>query len=343
MPKVCYVGNVGPGSPDFSTENDICRSFEELGWEVDPCSERDFMTICDDPTRGPAFLERASSADLVMHTMTQGLYPNPDAVTELWRLLKEAGVPTASYHLDLFHSLSSPKDAGPQRSDLPRLHPMFKVEYACTADGDHEEEFKRDGVNHYFVRPGVRTEHAHDSEAYPPWVDQWDVAFIGSSGYHAEWPHRPQLVKWLRDTYGERFIHIGNGTPDTLTLDTGEVVSSLRGHNLNRFLSSVKVTVGDSCMWKRSNRYTSDRPYECYGRGGLLIHPGTYGLGEALGHVPGHDWNCGDWDALKFEVDRYVADDVMRETDRQRIAAEVRANHTYTCRVREILRIVGLS
>lgn len=339
MSTVCYVGNVGAGSPDFSTENDLCRSFEELGWVVDPYPEREFMKHA---ARGQLDYDRFTSADLVMHTMTQGSYPDPGAVLKLWDACREAGVPTASYHLDLFHSLSSPKDSGPQRSDLPRLHPMFKVDYVCTADGDHEEEFKRDGVNHYFVRPGVRTEHAHDSEAYPPWVGQWDVAFIGSSGYHPEWPHRPQLVQWLHDTYGERFIHIGPGTTQYVEDDSGNKLDRLRGHWLNRFLASVKVTVGDSCMWKRSNYYTSDRPYETYGRGGLLIHPGTYGLGEALGHVPGHDWNCGDWDALKFEVDRYVADDIMRETDRQRIAAEVRANHTYTCRVHEILRIVGL-
>jgi hypothetical protein len=87
----------------------------------------------------------------------------------------------------------------------------------------------------------------------------------------------------------------------------------------------------------------SDRPYECYGRGGFLIHPGTYGLGEALGHVPGHDWNCGDWDALRFEIDRYLADPEWRERDRLRIAAEVRTNHTYTQRVQQMLGIVGLS
>lgn len=341
--RCLYVGNVGPGSPDFSTENDICRSFEELGWEVDPCSEREFMAICDDPAQGPAFLERAQSADLVMHTMTQGLYPNPDAVTELWRLLKEAGVPTASYHLDRFYGLGSPKDSGPQRCDLPRLHPMFKVEHVFTADGDHQAEFERDGVNHHFLRPGVRTEHAHDSEAYPPWVGQWDVAFIGSSGYHPEHSHRGEMVAQLREWYGPRFLHIGPGTSDSVTLDTGEVVDRLRGHNLNRLYSSIPVTVGDSCLLTRNGYYTSDRPYECYGRGGFLIHPGVYGLVEAIGDYPGHGWNLGDWDSLHNEIERYLTDPVDRENTRQRLAAEVRQNHTYTVRVRQMLDVIGIA
>lgn len=338
-PKVLYVGNVGPDAVSFSTENDLAEAFGILGWEVDPYLERDFMKHA---ARGQIDPGRFLDVDLVMHTMTHGLYPDPAVVLRLWEQCREGGVPTASYHLDLFYGLSSPKDAGPQRCDLPREHPMFKVDHVFTADGDHQAEFEADGVNHHFLRPGVRASHAHDSEAYPPWVGQWDIAFVGSSGYHPEWPHRPAMVNWLRENYGDRFIHIGPGSDQTVTDDTGTPLDRLRGHWLNRFYASVPITVGDSCLWQRSNFYTSDRPYECWGRGGSLIHPGTYGLVEAIGDYPGHSWNCGDWDALRFEIDRYLADDVMRDVARQRLAAEVRANHTYVQRVATMLDTIGI-
>lgn len=341
--KLLQIGNVGEGSAPFSTENDLRRTFEGLGWEVDPVREAEFIDICGDSTRAPAFLERASTADLVLHTLTQGSYGAESAILELWERLADAGIPTASYHLDLFYGLSSPKDSGPQRHDLPATHPMFRVAFVMTPDGDHVEEFKRDGVNHHFVRPGVLAEEAHDSESYPPWEGRWDVAFIGSSGYHPEWPHRPQLVAWLRENYGERFIHIGPGTDQFVTDDQGNDLDRLRGHWLNRFLASVPVTVGDSCLLRRDGFYTSDRPYEGWGRGGTVIHPGVYGLVEAIGNYPGHDWNPGDWDTLRFEIDRHVADPILRETTRERIAAEVRANHTYTQRVGQMLEIVGLA
>lgn len=336
-PRVVYVGNFA--SP-HSTENDLRKSFEQLAWDVDTWQEGEFLT--DVATNWGACLERCSQADLVMHTMTQGSYGPAEQIIALWDELRERDVPTASYHLDRFYGLKSVKDSGPQRHDLPRVHPMFKVADVFTADGDHDEDFARDGVNHHFLRPGVLAEEAHDSEAYPPWVGRWDVAFVGSSGYHPEWPHRPELVNWLRNTYGDRFIHIGPGSSQTVTDDGGRELDRLRGHWLNRFYASVPVTVGDSCLLRRDGRYTSDRPYECWGRGGFLIHPGVYGLVEAIGDYPGHSWNPGDWDNLRFEIDRCVADPAVREAYRTRLAAEVRAHHTYTHRVQSMLDTIGL-
>lgn len=333
--RIAYIGNF---AAPHSTENDLRKSFEQLGHTVDPWQEGEFLADVGTPSVATA--SRLSNADLVLHTMTQGNYGPASAIVAHWQELRKRGIPTASYHLDRFYGLSSPKGDGPQRSDLPRVHPMFKVDHVFTADGDHQADFEADGVNHHFLRPGVLAEEAHDSEAYPPWQGRWDVAFVGSSGYHPEWPHRPQLVEWLRATYGERFIHIGPGSTQTVTDDGGRELDRLRGHWLNRFYASVPVTVGDSCLLRRDGYYTSDRPYECWGRGGFLIHPGVYGLVEAIGDYPGHSWNPGDWDALRFEIDRCLADEHVRDAYRTRLAAEVRANHTYEVRARQMLDVI---
>ena len=351
MPRVCYVGNVGPGSADHSTENDIRRAFEYLGWTVDPVREIDFMRQIQRPRDWEALRERFLASDLVLHTLTQGQYPAVDQVLGLWQACANAGVPTASVHLDLFYGLSSPKDAGPQRQDLPRLHPMFRVAHVFTADGDHDAEFERDGVNHHWLPPAVRHDEARRIE--PTAEDRVkyagiDVAFIGSKGYHKEWPHRPEMIDRLRDQYGSRFAHIGGGADADLHGDDG---GALRGEALNRAYATIPVIVGDYCFAGQLDRYWSDRFFETWGRGGNLVFPHSQALADL---VPGiwsssrgrgyPSWIIGDWDELFREVDGAI-----RNYDHPtcvRLCGEMQAwvarEHTYVNRVRTMLDVIGL-
>lgn len=349
--RVLYVGNFEPA---HSTENDVRQAFEHLGWEVDRLQEREFTRAFAAGAFGPVY-DRALSADLVLHTMTQGSYPDPERVLDLWRACERAGVPTASIHLDLFYGLASPKDQGPQRSELPREHPMFRVAHVFTADGGHQDEFARDGVNHHWLPPGVKHGEAIDigpirwagdppdpsDERYPSLpVDvlanladgQYLVGFAGSDGYHPEWPHRPQLVAWLRATYGDRFIHIG-----------GSATPRVTGLALNRVLASVPVWVGDSCLTAPDVPYWSDRVPETWGRGGFLIHPRVESMCAQYGEVlPGYDWQAGDWATLRTTIDFYVEHADRREEIRQRLAMATRDHETYVSRVAEMLAVIGL-
>ncbi len=330
MPTVVYVGNVGLGSPEFSTENDVRRAFEALGWTVQPIPEKDFMRAIQRNSSWTVLRDQFIAADLVLHTMTQGSYPAVDEVLGLWQSCRNAGVPTASIHLDLFYGLSSPKDTGPQRFMLPALHPMFRVDHVFTADGDHDAEFARDGVNHHWLPPAVCHEEAIDAEPDPKWAGI-EVAFVGARGYHPEHP-RDKLVDHLANRFGDSYTRVAGDT------EWGTV----RGLELNRLYASVPVFVGDSCFADRSVRYTSDRFFETYGRGGFLVYPRIPWLVETFGDYP--TWEpYEDFDAMTAAVDYWLEHPELREVWRLHIAKIVRADHSYLNRVQTMLDVMGLA
>lgn len=348
-PHLLYIGNVGPDSPQHSTENEYVRAFTALGWTVDECAEQTMIRMLDTGAYGPLY-DRALAADLVIYTMTQGTLPNPEALTALWKACDRAGIPTAAVHLDLFYGLASPKGArGPQRAELPAQHPMFSMAHVFTPDGWHDAEWARDGVNHHWLPPGVsHTEcvdveprdrsgvdalrlHAHDGRSV--WIEgesHYLVGFAGSDGYHDEWPHRPQLVAWLRETYGDRFLHIGGSSTPRVT-----------GLALNRVFASVPVWVGDSCHTAPDRRYWSDRVPECWGRDGFLLHPRVDAMQAHYSPtgfmLPGSEWECGDWAALRSVIDEWLDAPTLRDAVRTGLAAHTREYDTYLHRAQDII------
>jgi hypothetical protein len=159
-----------------------------------------------------------------------------------------------------------------------------------------------------------------------------DVIFVGSRGYHPEWPYRPKLIDWLRDTYGERFTHVG-GDGDTGTI---------RGSDLNKLYASSKVAVGDTlCLNFDYPDYWSDRVYETLGRGGFLIHPRVPGMDRHFKdyrHLAFYQY--GNFGQLKDEIDFWLEHDADREHVRREGHELVKAEHTYAHRWETILETV---
>ena len=308
------------------------RAFEYLGWTVDCWQEREFISTARSFAGLELFAARARGEDLVLHTMTQGNYP-PEIVLNFWRFCRDAGVPTASIHLDRFYGLSSPKDSGPQRCDLPRLHPMFRVDHVFTADGDSDELFARDGVNHHWLPPAVRFDEARDIEPTGEdrgTFDRYAVGFCGARGYHPE-HDRAGLVDALAARYGDAFVRVAGDT----------ALGTVRGEALNRMYATVPVWVGDSCFAGSSSRYFSDRFFETWGRGGFLVFPRLNALDDMVGDYP--SWTpYEDRDAMFAAIDLWLGQPGAREMARVRIARLVRAEHTYVNRVAEMLDVIGL-
>jgi hypothetical protein len=157
------------------------------------------------------------------------------------------------------------------------------------------------------------------------------VAFVGSgAGYHDEWPHRQELLAFLRDTYGDRFAKFG-----------GPEGPTIRGRDLNDLYASAKVVVGDTLALKgRRTAYWSDRVYETIGRGGFLIMPRISKLVEEIPDLPTFEF--GDFGELAIHVDYWLAHPEKREALRAKLQAHVREHCTYTQRSRELLEVVGL-
>ncbi len=280
---------------------------------------------------------QTNKPDLLMFTRTRGL---PDA-TALWRQVESWGTKTCSYHLDLYVGLQ--REAGIEDD------PFWTTQYVFTPDGDPRsaEFFAAHGINHIWSPPAVVSDECVPGK----WNDKYDfdVVFVGSEGYHPEWPWRPQLIDFLRHTYGDRFRRFGGDCPGGPT----------RGLALNDLYATARVVVGDSLCLPGHTNYFTDRYFETVGRGGFLVAPWVPGIEDFLtpgdpDRYAGHfDWylhpddprNPRTVDAALSGL-RTTIDYWLRQPERARLfaangQAHVRANHTYRHRLEEALLAMG--
>jgi hypothetical protein len=294
----------------------VSATLEQLGFHVTRVQE-------DQWTVKPDLLYQAGlEHDVVLYTRTWGFADRPAGV-QLFSQLDQAGVVTASYHLDLYVGLA--------REDGVHGDPFWSTEHVFTPDGDPatQEWMVRHGINHHWIRPGVYRPECVPGVVTPSF--QHDVVFVGSSSYHPEWPYRKQLLQFLERTYRRRYRRYGGGS----------VV--VRNEALNNLYASAKVVVGDSlCLGFNHPNYWSDRVYETVGRGGFLIHPFIPGLDDEFEdgkHLRFYEY--GDFKGLKALVDWYV----KHPDEGRAIAAagqqHVRDNCTYHDRLTEALTIMG--
>lgn len=318
--KIAYVGNF---SQPHCTEVHIASTLESLGHEV--------VRIQETVSREDDFwTNKVIGSDLFLFTRTWGKMVTLDDLSRL----KQHGIPTASYHLDLY--------VGLKRESGLDSDPFWRTDYVFTPDGSEmaAEVFKRMNINHFYIKPGV-----FEKECYitPISAQQFrrDVVFVGGGeasdmgqrlqyGHREEWPYRGQLIKFLRDTYGTRFQKFGWPQP------------TIRNDPLNQLYSSTKVVVGDSlCLNFDHPYYWSDRVYETMGRGGFIIHPYIKGMEEEFTDKENIVfYNYNDWDQLKALIDYYLVHDEERERIRRAGHEFVKKNATYTNRLQQAIGII---
>lgn len=315
MPKELTIGFIGNFNVSWTTECDRAWSFRKLGHKVVPLQEN--------KTTAGQLRRLKSQVDLLIYSHTHDPSWEIKGLKEVFAEYKDAGVPTASAHLDRWLWLEREKDMGHEAT--------WFTEYIFMADGSPEAAKKYDdmGLNWHWLKPGVVERDCYmakpDREKFPH-----DVVFTGSRGYHQEWSWRPRMVDWLKETYGDRFGMYGN-----------DGIMVARGKDLNTLYASSKIVVGDSCFGGRPH-YLSDRYYEVPGRGGFLIHPnvGDSETMENRGVIPYAEQN---FDALKSCIDYYLKNPLERENLRSIGHGWVKGNATYTHRAKEMLSVMGLA
>lgn len=302
--RIGFIGNFGVS---YSTESDRAWSFEQLGHEVIRFQEN--QTVVED------LMKSMNNIDVYFYSHTHSW--NIDLLEQFFDHCKERGIPTVSVHLDRWAGLARVSDMGKEAT--------WFTEHIFMADGSPEavELYEKLELNWHWLKPGVIERDCYiaqpDRVRFPH-----EVVFVGSKGYHAEYPGRPALIQFLQDTYGDRFAHWG-----------GDGLGTIREHNLNTLYASTKVVVGDSCFGGRP-RYWSDRVTETIGRGGFLLHPHCEGL-----EIPGMvEYTAGDFVALKTLIDYYLENDRERNHKRYQAHEHVRKHETYTNRAKEMLNII---
>lgn len=306
------VAQVGNFEPPHSTENELRKALVDNGCKVSPFQEGRIDAWED-------LLKTIDSFDFLVWTRTASeLEKIPVSLQErVMRKAEKAGVPTVGYHLDIWWDL-------PRQREM-RSVPYFRlVDYFCSADGGHEEQFKAAGINHVWFSPGVSAAECGIGKESSKFRAK--IGFVGcwDGSYHKEWKHRFQLVDHLK-AKGARFWP-----------EPGH--HAVRGPELRDLYASVDVLVGDSCLVGPNGRYWSDRIPETLGRGGVLIHPRVQGMEEH--YTPGEHlevWDVGDWDRLDALIDELLNDPARRDNLRSNGMRHVVENHTYTVRMGQLI------
>jgi hypothetical protein len=306
--RIAFLGNF---AVPYSSETHHAKSLETLGHEV--------IRLQEPSTAVSVITEQALRCDAFVWIHTHG-WDTPGIDFAL-SAIKNAGIPTLTYHLDLWWGLQRQKDV---RSSV-----YWDLDHFFTVDKKMADWLTDNTpVKGHYLPAGVFDEECFISTEPSPFAN--DVIFVGSRGYHPEWPWRPQLIDWLRDTYGPRFTHIG-GDGDSGTL---------RGPALNAAYSQSKVAVGDTlCLGFDYPWYASDRLFEAPGRGGFQLFPRIKGIPELFdGTMMFFDF--GDFDGLKDLIDYYVEHDQGREALRTMCHEHVKTHHTYVQRWETILETI---
>lgn len=311
--RIAYVGNY---TATHTTENHVALSLEDLGHEV--------TRIQEHPRNEPGLMDTVKGHDLFLFTRTWDNLVTLDHLKQM----KDLDIPTASLHLDLYIGL--------QRESGLDGDPFWRTDYVFSPDGGSDEAFKRKGINHHYLKPGVYKKECY--VAAPNNTIGNDVIFVGGGAPtgegpqygHKEWPYRGKLLKWLRDTYGESYSKYGHPDP------------TIRNAPLNQLYANSKVVVGDSlCLNFNHPYYWSDRVYETLGRGGFLIHPFIEGMDEEFTdreNIVFYEYN--NFHQLKSLIDYYLEHDEERLRIQRAGHEYVKNNCTYNDRLTEMLGVV---
>lgn len=319
--NIAYIGNFRWA---HCTEMHVTHALHDLGHDVTLLQE-DQVTVDT--------IERvALDADLLLFTRTWGRH-DPTQMHALWRRLTTNGIPTVSYHLDLYVGLA-------RQATIPG-DPFWATEWVFHPDGSPQTAhvFTHQGINHRVLPPAVAAGECVMGSYRPGFTH--DIVFVGSAlpyGHTREWPFRDRFVGALHNRYGPGgFAHYGPGGIRT-------VRNGLDGDysQLNDLYASARVVVGD-CIDRPG--YVSDRLTETLGRGGFLVFPRSDAV-DALGYVDGVHYigyRPGNLDSLLTAVDLALAlPDTQR--DRIRVAAmtHTRLHHTFAHRMAVLLDTVGV-
>lgn len=318
--KIAFLGNFGV---DYSSESHHAKTLQGLGHQVFKLQE------------GQAPAEQieavASTSEMFVWVHTHGWKTpseNDLSMVEVLKRLKKNGVPTVTYHLDLWFGLQRQKDLE-QDEFYKHIGHFFTVDKKM-ADWFNENT----EVKGHYLHAGVFEQECYiAAPSFQFDTYAHDIIFVGSRGYHPEWKYRPELIDWLKKTYPTQFTHVGGD---------GEIPTT-RGQALNTLYADSKIAIGDSlCINFDYPWYWSDRVYETLGRGGFMIHPFIHGMDEDFTngtHLVYYKF--GDWEDLRTKINYYLEHDDEREKIRLAGHEHVKKNHTYRQRWEAIIKEVS--
>lgn len=320
--SVAILGNVGPDSPSFSTENEWRRAYESHGVGTYLFTEDD----SEDWIRLSLLLKSQDRPDYVQWTSTPAKRAKipQDIQRELLNLGTRQNVPIVGIHLDRFWGIKE-RERWIQYKD-----PYFQCHVLFTADGGNQARWDGIGANHRWLLPAVAEQWCKRGQVREEF--QAPVAFVGSwSKYHSESKHRAELISWIqRNVRGVK-------------LWPRKHFPAIREDDLTDLYWSTDVMIGDSFFPSRGQHqptpnYSSDRIPESLGRGAMLLHPNVSGITDGPFAAPNlSTWTAWHWRELRRKIEESLdMNPSVRTRKRNAGIKYIRENHTYEHRVLEV-------
>lgn len=151
--------------------------------------------------------------------------------------------------------------------------------------------------------------------ATPSGEDKGTILFTGGGRDYG----REAFVSEMRQTYGDRFLHISKG---------------VHGQALAQLITDASVVVAPPSPV--TNKYWSNRVYLTLGLGGFLLHPYTQGLEQSVSPLMMYE----DMDHLHYQIDWWAKNVEYRERVRVSGQLQIFAHHTYKHRVAQLIKEV---
>jgi hypothetical protein len=309
--KISFLGNF---SVSYCSEVQYASEMETLGHTVDRLQES--------RVSGQDVLRAALQSDVFVWVHSHGSETPGKPMDEVLLELRDHGIPTVAFHLDLYMPLARWKEY--------ENSPYFKVEHFFTVD-----KLMADWLNEntetkgHFLPAGAFSKQCYLADYDPSLAS--DVVFIGSKGYHSEWSYRPTLINWLGQTYGGRFAHWG-----------GDGRGLAREDKMNLVYGASRIAIGDTlCVGFDYPYYQSDRLFNICAAGALAITPYITGLEDL--YVIDREvvtYEFGNWDQLRSKIDYYLANPAERNDIRIAGYLRTKQDHTYLRRWETILETV---
>ena len=313
MANIAFLGNF---RVDYTSETHHAETLVSMGHNV--------IRLQETRATSEEILKVALDSDMFVWIHTHGWNtPGDMSMSRVLARLKAKNIPTVTYHLDLWFGLDRQKD-------LTKDAVYRDIDHFFTVDQKMADWFNTNTtVKGHYLPAGVFGDECY----YTQTTTKLDVVFVGSKGYHQEWPYRPKLINWLTKTYKNKFRHYGR-----------DGIKVVRGEQLNSLYASTKIVVGDTlCPNFNYPSYWSDRVYETMGRGGFMIHPYIPGMEKEFTdkkNIVFYEYN--NFDQLKELIDYYLEHDAEREAIRKAGHQLVKNNYTYKQRWEFILKELGL-
>ena len=314
--KIAFLGNF---QVPYSSESQYLKTLRKMGHQVYPLQEG--------TDNIHQIMSRTRDRDLFLWVHTHGW--QTEGIEDGLEEMRELGIPSVGYHLDLWLGLKREKDLA--------TDPYWNIDYFFSVDRLMVEYLNQHDTlpKGFFLPAGV-----YEAECYPTEpVQQYqhDIIFVGSGVYHPEWEYRQDLINWLHIKYGKQFAHYGYGG-----------IKKIRGHELNQLYSSSKIVIGDTlCKNFDYPYYLSDRIFETTGRNGFIIHPHIGGIEDLYetqrtkpegAEIITYPFN--NFDYLEYLIQYFLDNTAERESIRARGHERTLREHTYTHRLSYLLETI---